>query len=129
MKDIEREIKWLKEYVEQDRAMRKNSTESDFDKFCEEHCKAIETVLKAYKEQERENQMLKNTKNNCPHLNTSGVSCNIKEHYIEKDKIREKIKEYLEFDKKYKTYTYHGRENFTMQYYYAKALKELLEEE
>lgn len=47
--------------------------------------------------------------------------------YISKDKIKDKIKEYLEFDKKYKTYTKDGRENFSMAYFKAKALQELLE--
>ena len=47
--------------------------------------------------------------------------------YVSKDKIKDKIKEYLEFDKKYKTYTKDGRENFSMAYFKAKALQELLE--
>ena len=47
--------------------------------------------------------------------------------YISKDKIKDKIKEYLDFDKKYKTYTKDGRENFSMEYFKAKALQELLE--
>lgn len=43
-------------------------------------------------------------------------------------KIKEKIEEYLEFDKKHKTYTKDGRKNFTMEYFKAKALEELLQE-
>lgn len=65
---------------------------------------AIENLIKAYKELERENQMLKNTKNNCPHLSTSGVSCNIKDS-ISKDKIKEKINE-LEIELKDEKYTH-----------------------
>lgn len=46
-------------------------------------------------------------------------------NYISKDKIREKIKEYLDYDNKYfgKDETYH-----TEEYYKAKTLKELLGE-
>lgn len=35
----------LKEFVERDRMLRKNSVESDYDKFCETTCRAIETIL------------------------------------------------------------------------------------
>ena len=37
----------LYDYVKRDRLLRDNSTESDFDQFCETTCIAIETVLKA----------------------------------------------------------------------------------
>lgn len=49
-----------------------------------------------------------------------------KEKY--KQKIKDKIKEYLDYDKKHKTYTKDGRENFTMEYFKAKALQKLLQE-
>ena len=49
-------------------------------------------------------------------------------YVISKQKIKDKIEEYLEFDKKYKSYTKDGRENFTIEYYKAKTLEELLEE-
>lgn len=45
------------------------------------------------KELEKENLMLKNTKNNCPLAITSGINCNIKTDCISKDKIREKLEE------------------------------------
>ena len=50
-------------------------------------------------------------------------------HKLEKwkDKIKAKIEEYLEYDKKYKRYLKDGRECFTMEYYYAKMLQSLLE--
>ena len=47
---------------------------------------------------------------------------------IPKKKIKDKIKGYLEYDKKVKTYTSDGRENFTIEYYKAKTLQELLED-
>lgn len=39
-------IKNLKEYIELDREIRKNKEESDFDVFCENHCKDIEELIK-----------------------------------------------------------------------------------
>lgn len=50
------------------------------------------------------------------------------ENSIPKKKIKDKIKGYLEYDKKVKTYTSDGRENFTIEYYKAKTLQELLED-
>ena len=50
------------------------------------------------------------------------------EDCVPKQKIKDKIEEYLKYDKKYKTYTRDGRENFSMEYFKAKALEELLEE-
>ena len=48
---------------------------------------------------------------------------------ISKDKIREKIKEIEENDKKYKNYLKDGRENFTPEYVWLRPyLQELLEE-
>ncbi|MGN1301527.1 MAG: hypothetical protein ACI4U9_03275 [Clostridia bacterium] len=38
-------IKELVNYVRDDRLLRNNRTETDFEKFCEGHCSAIETVL------------------------------------------------------------------------------------
>ena len=37
----------LREYIRKDRVIRQNRTESDFEKFCEGHCKDIEMVLDA----------------------------------------------------------------------------------
>ena len=58
---------------------------------------AIDTVLQELEKLQKENVMLENTKNNCPYLNTSGVSCTGKfcdlDDYISKDKIKEKIEE------------------------------------
>ena len=41
--------------------------------------------------------------------------------------IQNRRNEYLDFDKKHKTYTKDGRENFTMEYFKAKALDEILD--
>lgn len=40
----------LKEFVERDRMLRENSVKSDYDKFCETTCRAIETILAENKE-------------------------------------------------------------------------------
>lgn len=51
-----------------------------------------------------------------------------KNKFISKDLIKNKIKKYYEYDKKYKTYTSDGRENFTFEYFYAKEFEKLLKE-
>jgi hypothetical protein len=43
--DLDSAILILKDYVNTDRQIRNHSIESDFDKFCETTCIAIETVL------------------------------------------------------------------------------------
>lgn len=50
---LDEAIAELKEYVRKDRILRENHTESDFEKFCEGHCKDIETVLEALESLER----------------------------------------------------------------------------
>lgn len=43
--DIDEDVKVLKEFVELDRRIRQNKTESDYEKFCERRCVAIEHIL------------------------------------------------------------------------------------
>ena len=43
--DTEEDIKILNEYINIDRKMRNNNQESDYDKFCERQCIAIENLL------------------------------------------------------------------------------------
>lgn len=64
---------------------------------------AIETVLQELDRLQKENTMLENTKNNCPHFNTSGISCDKKfcnlDDYISKNEIKdclEDIENYFE---------------------------------
>lgn len=57
---MEEDIEELKRYIQVDRNMRDNSTVSDFDKFCENHCQAIENILNKLEELEKENKELKN---------------------------------------------------------------------
>lgn len=43
----------LREYIRKDRLIRENHVESDFEKFCEGHCRDIETILDALESLER----------------------------------------------------------------------------
>jgi len=43
-------IKLLEDYVKIDRGTRNHEVKSDYDNFCELHCRAIETLLKEVKE-------------------------------------------------------------------------------
>lgn len=47
---LKRSIANLNKYIYDDRNVRNNSLESDFDRFCESHCKDIENVLNRLKE-------------------------------------------------------------------------------
>lgn len=42
---MDKDIEILQDWITRDRQMRNNSTESDYDKFCEEKCKAIESLI------------------------------------------------------------------------------------
>lgn len=44
--DISEAVKVLEEYIAIDRDIRDNDNNSDYDKFCENQCLAIETILK-----------------------------------------------------------------------------------
>lgn len=50
---IDEAVANLKEYIRKDRLLRENHVESDFEKFCEGHCRDIETVLVALESLER----------------------------------------------------------------------------
>lgn len=52
-KTIDEAVAELREYIRKDRIVRQNSVESDFEKFCEGHCRDIETVLDALESLER----------------------------------------------------------------------------
>lgn len=50
---IDEAVAELKEYIRKDRLIRENHVESDFEKFCEGHCRDIETILTALESLER----------------------------------------------------------------------------
>ena len=84
---------------------------------------AIETVLQELEDTQKNYEL--STKQNISYKQNIH---DLKYNSIPKKKIEDKIKEYMEYDKKVKTYTSDGRENFTMEYFYAKNLQELLED-
>lgn len=57
--DIEEDIKILNEYINIDRKMRNNNQESDYDKFCERQCIAIENLLAEREEDKKKIAELK----------------------------------------------------------------------
>ena len=92
--------------------------------------KAIENLLKRYKELEEENKRLNNHNliGRIDAIKIEDLESVLKPYYIPISVIQNKINGYLEYDKIYKTHTSDGRENFTMEYFKAQTLKELLEE-
>lgn len=60
MKNKEEAINNLKQYIEEDLIYKENKPQSDFDEFCINHCKDIETVLNYVKELE-ENKLYRLT--------------------------------------------------------------------
>lgn len=42
---MDKDIEILQDWIARDREMRNNSTQSDYDKFCEEKCEAIEHII------------------------------------------------------------------------------------
>ena len=58
--NIEEHIKNLKKYIEEDFAFREPiKNMSDFDRYCWNHCKDIETLLTAYEKEKEENKKWK----------------------------------------------------------------------
>lgn len=60
MKNKEEAINNLKQYIEQDLIYKENKPQSDFDEFCINHCKDIETILN-YIEELENNSISKET--------------------------------------------------------------------
>lgn len=55
---MEKYIELLEDWISDDRRLRNNSLESDFDKFCEERNVAIENLIKGYKEKSESEEYL-----------------------------------------------------------------------
>ena len=78
-----------------------------------ERYNSIDNILNKLEELEKENAMLKNTQNNCPYINTSGVKCQVKkleaknkryERYLKnKDTEHEKVLRFI-YDERDKDY-------------------------
>ena len=87
--NINESIKILQKRVEIDRELRQNSTESDYDKFCENECVAIENLIKGYRELEESHKTLSE---NPEWLKHYWIGRKEVDDYW-KSKIREKIEE------------------------------------
>ena len=86
-------INKLKERIRIDRSMRLN-VESDFDRFCEEECRAIEGLIDLYQKEKEKNAKLKNADLTTVYMN--GFYDGEKKW---KDKIKEKTRYYQELYK------------------------------
>jgi hypothetical protein len=88
-------LKILKERIRIDRSLR-DKVESDFDKFCENECIAIETLIDLYEKQQKEIERLKENDIRKDELVANFSLRHFKDrekirNSISKDKIREKI--------------------------------------
>ena len=89
--DIEEDIKILNEYINIDRKMRNNNQESDYDKFCERQCIAIENLLA--KREEDKKKIAELEKENHKILENG---LDVIRDMIPKQKVKDKIKEIQE---------------------------------
>ena len=88
-------------------------SKNDYDRLSGELTHKNIILKKKLEELEKENEMLKNTKNNCPYMNTSGVKCQVKkleaknkryERYLKnKDTEHEKVLRFI-YDERDKDY-------------------------
>lgn len=109
---MEEDIKILEKMVELNKSKlaEYKSTGVWYNEDTEMYTNCIENLIKGYRRLELENQALKNTKDTCPNMATSGIRCDIKSNHIPKSKIKEKIEELTkEFD------FYAGREHAEWQ--------------
>ena len=90
MSNIEDDMKVMKEFVDVDRKIRQKEVESDYDKFCEKICIAIENVLS---EREQDKSRIKELEENNRMLALEGsrvrLDLYIKQNYIPKQKVKE----------------------------------------
>lgn len=128
----EEAINNLKRYIEEDFAFREPIKNlSDFDKFCYNHCKDIETVLGYVKELEEEKDKLKEGLVKriayCNELEKDLFE-NCENYVVNKSKIRDKIEELEKTKENYNDSLrfYTLKDSFTLK---ENVLKELLEEE
>lgn len=105
--DIEEDIKILNEYINIDRKMRNNNQESDYDKFCERQCIAIENLLA---EREEDKKKIANLKE-IDEANRKVIAeqCD----YLQNRSIpKQKVKEELEkAEKENEPYEQHNKES------------------
>lgn len=126
--DIEEDIKMLKEYINIDRKMRNNNQESDYDKFCERQCIAIENLLA---EREEDKKKIAELEAKLEFYQWGDLD-NLKfeeymKEFIPKQKVKEKIEENNKLIEKCKDELEHYGEIYLYEHD-NKILKELLED-
>ena len=101
--DIDEDVKVLKEFVELDRRIRQNKTESDYEKFCERRCVAIEHILA---EREKDKNKIKEleeeniSKKELNQDNTDLTTVYLKGYADAEEKYKQKVKDRIEKYKK-----------------------------
>lgn len=126
--DIEEDIKILNEYINIDRKMRNNNQESDYDKFCERQCIAIENLLA---EREEDKKKIAELEAKLEFYQWGDLD-NLKfeeymKEFMPKQKVKEKIEENNKLIEKCKDELEHYGEIYLYEHD-NKILKELLEE-
>lgn len=126
--DIEEDIKMLKEYINIDRKMRNNNQESDYDKFCERQCIAIENLLA---EREEDKKKIAELEAKLEFYQWGDLD-NLKfeeymKEFIPKQKVKEKIEENNKLIEKCKDELEHYGEIYLYEHD-NKILKELLKD-
>ena len=129
---MEEAIAVLEKRVAIDRALRDGSVESDYDKFCENECLAIEKLINGYRELEEENESLvrQYEYQGALMVNEYFSKEQVFEWFIPKSRIRAKIEEYKQEMKEIRA----KKEGLIWNYrlhkldYAIEVLQELLEE-
>lgn len=92
--DIEEDIKILNEYINIDRKMRNNNQGSDYDKFCERQCIAIENLLA---EREEDKKKIAELEDRCKsHQKLLYMAAEVEKNGIPKQKVKDDIDKYIE---------------------------------
>lgn len=92
--DIEEDIKILNEYINIDRKMRNNNQESDYDKFCERQCIAIENLLAEREEDKKKIDKLQVLEDDLKDKRIVYVDTpEFEEKFIAKQKVKEALED------------------------------------
>ena len=107
--DIEEDIKILNEYINIDRKMRNNNQESDYDKFCERQCIAIENLLAKREEDKKKIDKLQVLEDDLKDKRIVYVDTpEFEEKFIAKQKVKEELEE---AEKENEPYEQHNKES------------------
>lgn len=107
--DIEEDIKILNEYINIDRKMRNNNQESDYDKFCERQCIAIENLLAEREEDKKKIDKLQVLEDDLKDKRIVYVDTpEFEEKFIAKQKVKEELEK---AKKENEPYEIHNKES------------------